>query len=47
MSIGGHGGFVAVNDKNPSIDRGVLMGVDANNGFVMLNGKDGQIWLSD
>ena len=32
MSIGGHGGFVAVNDKNPSIDRGVLMGVDANNG---------------
>ena len=47
MSIGGHGGFVAVNDKNPTIDRGALMGVDANNGFVMLNGKDGQIWLSD
>ena len=47
MSIGGHGGFVAVNDKNPSIDRGALMGVDKNNGFVMLNGKDGQIWLSD
>ncbi len=47
MSIGGHGGFVAVNDKNPSIDRGALMGVDKNNGFVMLNGKNGQIWLSD
>lgn len=45
MAIGGSGGFVAVNDKNPKKDRGVLMGVDKDNGFVMMNGTDGKRFL--